>query len=147
MQPRYTGVKEMLPSAGSLNFAFSVRNFTQSPIRYEIENVDIRLGTRVVPRVLPGTVYGFMARGAGRISTFMGFNKEELTEFYKYNTLENYAKGTVDISYLYGPPEGPPERRFRVSIEFYLLMINDGESVGWQDSIISERDEPFTPAS
>lgn len=141
--PRYILPSLSFPDAGSLHFAFMVRNFTQSPMKYEIEHVDIRLGTRAIPRVPSGTIKGFMARGAGRMSSIRGFTKDQLAEFY--NNGNNPAKGSVEVLYVYGPPDGSPERRLRIDIEIYVMLEKDGESFGWQDSIISEEDEPISP--
>jgi hypothetical protein len=143
LQPRYTEPDLPVPEAGSLNFGLVVRNFTPSPIRYEIENIDIRLGTRAIPRIQAGSMYGFMARGAGRMSTIKGFTKEQLKEFY--DNADSPTKGSVEVSYLYGPPEGPPERRLKLFMEIYVAIVQHGKSLGWSDSIVVERDEPLSP--
>ena len=146
MQPRYLGVNDPLPDAGSLHFVFMIRNFSPGPIRYEVENLEVRLGTRATPKIQRGTLSGFMARGAGRTSQIKGFTKEQLKEFYKHSDVNDPAKGTIEISYLYGPPDGPPVRRLRMSLEFWVMFNQEGAGpLGWQDGIKSEDDEPLEP--
>jgi hypothetical protein len=86
-------------------------------------------------------MYGFMPRGAGRTSSIRGFTRDQLKEFY--NNEDNPAKGTADITFTYGPPDGPPERRLRIRLEFYVIFMKDGEQLGWQDSIVSEKDDDY----
>ena len=140
LQPRYTGAAEKIPDAGSLHFSISLQNFSPSPIRYEYEHIDVRIGTRAIPRIMRGGLIGFMARGAGRTSSIRGFVQSELKEFYDAGPVH----GTAEFSITYGPPEGPPERRLKMTVDMTLLFLDDGNSIGWQDNIATDTDEPFT---
>jgi hypothetical protein len=91
LAPRYTAPNEPIPDAGSLNFWIMLRNFSQSPVRYEFENIDIRIGTRAIPRIVHGTLIGYMARGAGRTSTIKGFSSNQLKEFYGHGLADATA--------------------------------------------------------
>ena len=139
LQPRYTPSDAPVFEPGSLHFAILLRNFLQSPIRYDFEDIDIRLDTRAAPVISRGTLTGFMARGAGRTSTIRGFLQNHLREFYGSEPV----RGMVEFSIVYGPPEGPPVRRLKMSIEIHVILMDEGRSLGWQDGIVAESDEPF----
>jgi hypothetical protein len=138
---RYIGASDPSPEPGALHFGVLLRNYLPGPVRYEFEHIDIRIGTRAIPRILPGTLFGFMTRGAGRTSTIRGFVQGELKEFW--NKTEATI-GSAEFWITYGPAEGPPVRRLKMRLETHMLILQDGNAFGWQDNIISEIDEPFS---
>jgi hypothetical protein len=140
IQPRYLPPQNVgFPNSGSLSFSTSTRNFLQHPIHYVVEHIDIRLGTRAIPRIRSGNLTGYLSRAAGKTISIQGFSQAELQEFYDADP----ARGTVEFAIVYGPPEGPPERRLKMEIEFYVILREGGNSIGWQENILSEADEPY----
>jgi hypothetical protein len=140
IQPRYLPPQNVgFPNSGSLSFSISTRNFLQHPIHYVVEHIDIRLGTRAIPRIRSGNLTGYLSRAAGKTISIQGFSQAELQEFYDADP----ARGTVEFAIVYGPPEGPPERRLKMEIEFYVILREGGNSIGWQENILSEADEPY----
>lgn len=138
-QPRYVPLNSGVPSAGDLGFAILTRNYLTYPLHYDVEHIDIRLGTRALPKIRIGTLSGFMSRAAGRTNTIKGFTQNDLKEFYGKGT----TKGTVEFSIAYGPAEEAPVKRLKMELEFYVVFSDDGLSVGWQDGITSESDELY----
>jgi hypothetical protein len=121
-----------------LSVGLQLRNYSSGPIRYDIETFDVRIGTRSLPKMKKGLLYGFMPRGGGRFSTNVGFKKSEIQEF-----MGKRSTGTVEVSISYGHPEHAPSRRlimlFDLTIEF-----REGK-LGFSSNIIEERDVPFSP--
>ena len=139
--PNYLPVNAPIPKAGSLGIAAQFRNFGPGPLRYEIETFEVRLGSRSLPKLKKGILFGFMARGAGRTSSHEAFPPEQLKEFYGQGEI----KGTVDLSVVYGAPEGPPIRRFILGMEITVVLPEDGSaSFGWGTNIVTDRDEPIS---
>jgi hypothetical protein len=140
-EPRYTRLDAKVPEPGSLHFMLSLRNYLPYPIHYEFDHLDIRIGTRAIQRIQSGALAGFMPRGGSRTSTIRGFVQSELKEFYGRTEA---VKGSAEFSVIYGPPEGPPERRLKMAIDIHVLLLDDGNSFGWQENIISDADEEYS---
>jgi hypothetical protein len=102
--------------------------------------MDVRLGTRSIPKYKANLLSGYMARGAGREARTSGFDYNDVKELYGKGEI----RGTIDFSTTYGPPEEAPVRRLTVSIEFILSLPADGNGMpAYGDNIIEEHDEPI----
>ena len=76
---------------------------------------------------------GYLARGALRVVRPAGFEREAVTEFYG----KGATKGTIDFYTTYGPPDEPPVRGLKLSIEFTLSLPEEGGvDAGLADNII-----------
>ena len=144
LTPNFVPTNTTMPEPGGLQFAVQLQNFSPVPIKYVLENFDIRIGSRTHEKYEPNSLSGYMARGSGRQARLLGFPSGTLNEFFG----KEATKGTADISLCYGPPDGPPVRRLRISLELHLVFPKDGAAVdgvglGYGDSIKSEVDEPM----
>jgi len=118
-----------------LGFGFQLRNFSQNPIRYTIKVMDIRIGTRAMPR-LSKIITGYLARGAGRTSSGIPFSKDDVKEFFGKR-----VNGTVEAVILYGSPERPPERMLTVRLNITLGFLENGlPPLSFGNEIIGEED-------
>ena len=109
-----------MPDAGNLNFWIQFRNFSQHPVHYQFEYIDIRLGTRAIQRVRTGNISGYMARGVGRTTIIKGFSKAELKEFYDGSSP---AEGSVEFSLVYGPAERAARAQIQNGNRYIRLII------------------------
>lgn len=146
--PHFVPTNTQMPEPGGLQFAVQLRNFSPVPIKYVLETYDIRIGSRTHQKYQLNSVSGYMARGAGRQVRLSGFPSGTLNEFFGR---EEATQGTADVSICYGPPDGSPVRRLRLSLELHLIFPKDGAvnplegvGLGYGDSIKSEVDEPIT---
>jgi hypothetical protein len=119
----------------ALGFILQLRNFSSGPIRYDVKNMDIRIGTRAMPKFTIGTLSAYMARGAGRTSTPEPFKKADIAEFIG----KGLVKGTLECSITYGHPEKPPARKLDLSVDLFLEFRADG-NLGFNGNITSEQD-------
>jgi hypothetical protein len=141
LTPIYIATNSGMPDPGGLQIGLQVRNFGPGPIKYVLEECDIRLGSRTIPKYPRESVSGPMARGAGRTVRAVGFPSGSLSEFYG----AGLTKGTVDFSIAYGPPDAPPIRRLRMSFDIYIALPKDGVGqIGYGDAISHETDEPIS---
>src|SRR2546423_1340204 len=65
---------------GELRFGIVLRNYSSGPIKYTVDDLDVRIGNRALPILLPGTLFGFMARGAGRTSFSAAFQRRDFSQ-------------------------------------------------------------------
>lgn len=148
--PNFNPTNSGMPDAGGLNFSIQTRNFSPVPIKYALESCDVRIGSRTHEKYEPNKVSGHMARGAGRQARVAGFPPGTLDEYFG----KDLVKGTADFSICYGPPDGPPVRRLRLSLDLYLIFPKDGAvdvskgiGLGYNDGIKLEIDEPLVPSA
>ncbi len=147
MPPAYYGTNERLESLrGVLQFSVQLRNFSPGPIRYVLEDADIRIGTRSIPKQKGALATAYMARGAGRTVRVPGFPAGTLAEFFGMGE----TKGTADFAIAYGAVDGPPTRRLKISIEFTAIFpqsgaidVATGQLLAYSDNLLSEVDEPI----
>ncbi len=64
----------------ALSFGIQLRNFSGGPLRYVVEEFDVRVGRRALPRVKKDHLKSVMARGAGRTSTTEPFTAEDIKD-------------------------------------------------------------------
>ena len=119
----------------ALGFGIQLRNFSVGPIRYVVEEFDVRIGNRALPKVKKGHLTSIMSRGAGRLSNTVAFSKEDIAGLVGKN-----AKGVVDIAIDYGHPEEPPIRRLNVGLDVTLDFSNP-PSLTFAAGIRSESDK------
>ncbi|MGA7712294.1 MAG: hypothetical protein WCA81_10360 [Rhizomicrobium sp.] len=125
---------------GALQFSLQTRNFNPGPIKYTLESLEVQIGTRATPKYFRNSVSGYMARGGGKAVRTAGFPPGSLKEFYG----KGETKGTADFVITYGPPDGPPERRFKIGFELTLIFPADGiGALGYADNVSYEADEPI----
>lgn len=143
MVPHFSPVSSAIASQrGAMGFAFQIKNYSPGPIQYAVELVDIRIGSRTIPKLKPNELVGFMPRGGGKVIRPGGFRAGSLKEFYG----KGETKGTVDIAFVYGAPDEPPVRRLRMSIEttFFFPAEKDPNPVlGFIENLVFEKDEPI----
>lgn len=148
--PLFVATNSKMPEPGGLQFSIQIRNFSPSPIKYVLESYDVRIGSRTHEKYGETIVSGYLARGSGRQARLSGFPSGTLTEFFGKETV----KGTADFAICYGPPEGNPVRRLRVSLELHLIFPKDGVvdaskgiALGYGDGIKAEIDEAIAPSA
>lgn len=117
-----------------------IRNFSQAPIRYNVERFDLRIGTRSLSASQSTRpLRGYLARGGGKISGLPSFHKNDLKEFFG-----KPAVGSAECSIIYGHPEQKPVRRLIIKMEINLEFRDDGEPpFGFGADILDEIDEPY----
>jgi hypothetical protein len=120
---------------GELRFGIQLRNFSTGPIKYTVEDFDVRIGNRALPKLKKGDLVGFMARGAGRTSHSPAFKRSDFKQL-----LGQSLEGTANFSITYGHPEQPPVRRLSVSINL-LLQIPENGPIGFGAGILEEADQ------
>lgn len=122
-----------------LGFALQIRNFSQAPIRYEVTEFDLRIGSRALPKPSKLLV-GYLARGSGKAISPSKFSKEEVREFFGRR-----VKGTAEVAVVYGHPEEKPVRilKIKADITLHLPLEDSGSLTAWGADIISENDQPF----
>lgn len=117
------------------------RNFLPNPLKYTVEDIDLRIGNRTIPRYESGKLTSIMPRGAGRQSGIGLFAKSDVESFFN-KTVE----GTVEVSVVYGHPDLPPTRRFTVLCSINLAIWEKGNNdydVQCSFGIDKETDEPI----
>ena len=136
----------MLSQRGILGFSINLRNWSSGPIKYTLESADIQIGTRTVPRSARNPVSGYISRGGAKTVRPAAFSSGTLNEYYG----KGETKGTAEIAIIYGPPDGPPVRRFRINIDLTLFFPEEGRvdplagiGLGYADNITFEGDEPI----
>jgi hypothetical protein len=138
IQRNYLSATDSIPNAGALQLGINIRNYSLGPILCQLEDIDIRIGSRASPKFNKAEFAGgLMFRGAGRTIQPGAFAAEDLKEFYGTD-----LEGAIDFSIVYGHPDGAPERRLRMTLKLYLNFAEDGSRVGYSDNIIAEYDEP-----
>ncbi|HTC84972.1 MAG TPA: hypothetical protein VK683_11485 [Rhizomicrobium sp.] len=144
--PQFISSDAGVPQAGCVGFSTQIRNFTPGPIKYSLEAADIRIDNRANPKYKANTTKGYMARGGGKTVSPGHYPAKEIKDFYGAGAVE----GTADIAITYGPPDGPPIRRLKISLEFAISIPTDGilnpllgHQLGWSYNIVSEEDEPI----
>jgi hypothetical protein len=101
---------------GELRFGIILRNFSSEPIKYTVEDFDVRIGNRALPVLPRGALFGFMARGARRTSLSTAFKRRD------FNGLGRRLYGTARFIILYGHPELSPARKLTVSADIFLEL-------------------------
>jgi hypothetical protein len=137
----------------TLGFLIQLRNFTPVPLRYYVEEIDVRLETRTLPsRYVKDSLTSFLSRGAARTTSTISFRYEHVQEFFGRR-----VEGSLDFSIRYGDADRSPARRLRMShkitIEFpdvdttlplpHLPILAQPVPVGFGAAITSESDEPI----
>ncbi len=140
--PAFHAPNSGVPNAGELAFMIQIRNFSPGPIRYQLETLDIRLGTLASPKYGKTIIEGYMARGAGRTSNGDPFTAATVASLFG----QGLINGTADFSILYGPPDGNALRRLKISLEIGIGIPTGGISgpnnpIVWSDKILSEVDD------
>ena len=129
----------------ALQFAITIHNFSQYPLRFEIEKFSVCIDTRSIQDVKPSVAIGTMSRGALRNWRQQAFRRSHIVEF-----LGNRCEGTVAISIAYGPTEAPPQRRLKMSFNIYCQFPKMSpqntplENFGFTYIIQNETDEEIS---
>jgi hypothetical protein len=118
-----------------LRFGISVRNFSSGPIKYTVDELDVRIGNRALPKLKKGELFGFMARGAGRTSASPAFKRGDFKEL-----IGQQLEGTANFSISYGHPELPPVRRLLIVMTI-VLHIPESGIPGFGTNILEETDQ------
>jgi hypothetical protein len=128
-----------------LAFGLAFRNFSPSPIRYFLEEYDVRIETRTLPKKYSkNSITTFLARGAQRHSTAFSFKRDHIDEF-----IGKRVTGTLEFSIIYGDADREPVRRLRMSFTLILGLPspNGGPDspivLGFAAPIESESDTPI----
>lgn len=117
-----------------LRFGILLRNYSSGPIKYTIDELDVRIGNRALPHLAEGTLFGFMARGSGRTSWSPSFTRGDFKQYFGQE-----LSGTATFSVSYGHPEKPPVRRLTISLGITLLIPENGVP-GFGANILGETD-------
>jgi len=126
------------PDEAVFALGIALRNYSNNPIRYDVDSFELHIETRSPPKVKRGVLYGYMPRGGARTSTPAAFRKSDIAEFIGKKTT-----GTADFSIVYGHPERPPERRLTIATELTLFFHENG-SLGFNANIKEEKDEAIS---
>jgi hypothetical protein len=124
-----------------LGFGIQLRNFSSGPIKYTVEEFDLRIANRALPKIPKGSLFGFMARGAGRTSFSPAFKRSDFKEL-----LGRRLEGTANFAMTYGHPESPPARKLSISMAVYLEITIEAGPIGFGGSILDESDQPLNLA-
>lgn len=119
---------------GEIRFGIMLRNYSSGPIKYVVDDVDIRIGNRALPKMKKGELFGFLARGAARTSTGAPFKRRDFNQ-----VIGQRLEGTANFSVSYGHPEEPPVRRLSISMGI-ILEIPETGPVGFGHNILEEID-------
>lgn len=122
----------------TLTFALLIRNFSTAPIKYEIEEFDVRIGNRALPKIQKGRLKGYLPRGGGKRSAPGTFSQDDIKDF-----VGKKVTGTIEIKVLYGHPEREPVRRLKINLDM-ILQINP-PAIMYGDNITEESDEALPP--
>jgi hypothetical protein len=117
-----------------LRFAILLRNFSSGPIKYTVDDLDVRIGNRALPHLPRGVLFGFMARGAGRTSYSPPFKRSDFKQL-----IGHQLDGTARFTVSYGHPELPPVRRLTISLGI-ALQIPESGPFGFGANILEESD-------
>jgi hypothetical protein len=123
---------------GELRFGIGLRNFSSGPIKYAVDDLDVRIGKLALPLLLPGTLFGFMARGSGRTSYSSAFQRKDFSQL-----IGQRLEGTAKFSISYGHPELAPVRRLTISMGI-VLEIRDTGLPGFGFNILHESDDAIS---
>jgi hypothetical protein len=107
-------------------------------MKYSIDEFDVRIGNRALPRMKKGALYGFMARGSGRMSVSEPFNRGDFKEL-----IGKATKGTIIAKISYGHPEMEPARQLFLSLEV-VLQLNEKPPHHFGHTILEEVDRQFS---
>jgi hypothetical protein len=121
----------------ALSFPLMLRNYSPGPIRYEITQFDVRIGTRSLPKLKKGELAGYMARGGGKTTWPDPFKKPDIQEFY-----EKRATGTIEALIIYGHPEQKPVRQLRL-VANLILELRESAPTGFNANVVEETDLPI----
>jgi hypothetical protein len=121
-----------------LGVGIQLRNFSSGPIKYTIEELDVRIGNRALPILKKGSLFGFMARGAGRTSYSPAFKRRDFKDF-----VGQRLEGTANFSITYGHPELPAVRKLSISMAVHLEIPTEPGPVGFGANILDESDQPL----
>ena len=121
-----------------LGFAVQFRNYSSGPIRYTIDHADIRIGTRSLPRYVRGTATAYMARGGAKVSGFIPFKHQDVSEFFGRS-----VDGSAEFGIVYGHPEHAPVRRLFIVMELTMHFPQEGFPLAFGANIIQETDSPI----
>jgi hypothetical protein len=133
----------LLPSLGAefdsddseLGFGIQLRNFSSGPLKYTVEDFDVRIGNRALPKLKKGVLFGFMARGAGRTSHAGTFKRSDFAQL-----IGQRLEGTANFSVTYGHPESPPVRRLSIAMAIILEIPAIGP-IHFGSNILEELDQ------
>lgn len=104
-----------------LRFALQLRNYSSGPIKYTLNEFDVRIGNRALPMILPGTLFGFMARGAGRTSFSPPFKRGDFKQL-----IGQHLEGSARLKIDYGHPEKAPVRQLSISLTVFMMVPEEG---------------------
>jgi hypothetical protein len=122
------------PIDGALQFGIQLRNYSSGPIKYNVEQLEIRIGTRSTPKLKKNQLYGYLPRGGSKFSSIDPFNKTDLAEFQGKR-----VDGTADVIITYGHPEMAPVRRLKINMTI-VLVFNVNGPLGFNGNIVEETD-------
>lgn len=129
-----------------LQFGIAVRNYSPVPLRYWVEEFEVKIDTRTLPtKYKQDSLTAMLPRGSQRTSSTNSFKMEHLMEF-----LGKRVEGSLDFSIKYGDADKEPVRRTKMSLHIFLVFPNLPEQpihgpllLGFNSSILEESDEPI----
>jgi hypothetical protein len=135
-----------------LQFTLMLRNVSPGPVHYDVDMFDIRITSRVSPKIKRGDLSAYMARGAMRGANMTPFRRSDIIEFYGRSVM-----GTLDFIVKYGAPDEDPVRQLTMSWTIFLQFPNADAiaaqppngtpmQIGFNSIIVSEKDEPVSTA-
>jgi hypothetical protein len=127
------------PTTGGLQMNLAFRNYTQGALKFLLQHVDIRLGTRALQKATLPQTSGLISRGGAKLVRAASFNMEDIKEY-----IGKRVEGTAEFYIAYGPADGELERIFKVHLGLQMLLAVDGK-VGYADGITLEVDEDYSP--
>jgi hypothetical protein len=125
-----------LDSEKVLSVSVSIRNYTLSALRYELEKFELLSSNRII-RASKGQFYGLLQRGGGKTSTSDAFTKDDIKEL-----IGKQVEGSIDLEIAYGVADEQFTRVFKVSLRLFLNFKTEHVCYA-SHNIISESDEPY----
>jgi len=117
-----------------LQFGILIRNATDRPLRYEVEQFDVVIGDRTIANPIFASSGTLIPRNAQRRYSYPSFRRDQIETFIDKN-----PQGVLTFALRYGHPDGPLVRRLKMKISLSLHLESNKAAVG--DSILSESDE------
>ena len=116
----------------ALQIGVSFRNVGSAPLKAKVEEYRVVLGDRTLPDTEQDVtvIMPRLSPKGIRSGTF------------KRDAISGQVEGSLSLRLLYGPPDGPYVRRYRVKAKIHLRPTTDGK-IHAADELISEADEPY----
>lgn len=117
-----------------LQFGVLIRNTTERPLRYKVEQFDVVIEDRTIANPIFVAAGGIVPRSAQRRYSYPSFSRSQIETFIGKN-----PQGLITFAFRYGHPEAPFVRCLKMKLSISLHL--ESEKAAVVDSILSESDD------